>query len=98
MPFLAKEHVPIPAEDLLSWIFDNLSYDWDTPVYIDAADPSKSINARQAKSIIRKLAAGFQHAGLQKGETVCLHSFNHVRFYTILSEVLVDCWSSSTTQ
>jgi hypothetical protein len=32
MPFLAKEHVPIPTKDLLSWAFDDLSYDWDEPV------------------------------------------------------------------
>lgn len=32
MPFLAKENVPIPTKDLLSWAFDDLSYDWDKPV------------------------------------------------------------------
>jgi hypothetical protein len=32
MPFLAEEHVPIPTKDLLSWAFDDLSYDWDEPV------------------------------------------------------------------
>jgi long-subunit acyl-CoA synthetase (AMP-forming) len=83
MPFLAKEHVDLPTKDLLSWIFDEKSYDWDEPMYIDAADPSQSINARQAKSIVRKLAAGLRHVGLQKGETVCLHAFNHVNATTL---------------
>lgn len=32
MPFLAKEHYPVPTKDLLSWTFDDLSYDWDDPV------------------------------------------------------------------
>jgi hypothetical protein len=32
MPFLAKENVPIPTKDLLSWAFDDLAYDWDKPV------------------------------------------------------------------
>jgi hypothetical protein len=32
MPFLAKEHHPVPTKDLLSWTFDDLSYDWDDPV------------------------------------------------------------------
>jgi hypothetical protein len=32
MPFLAETHVPIPNQDLLSWMFDNPSYDIDMPV------------------------------------------------------------------
>jgi hypothetical protein len=32
MPFLAKEHHPVPTKDLLSWTFDGLAYDWDDPV------------------------------------------------------------------
>lgn len=32
MPFLAKEHHPVPTKDLLSWTFDDLAYDWDDPV------------------------------------------------------------------
>lgn len=34
MPFLAETHVPIPNQDLLSWMFDNSSYDEDIPVSI----------------------------------------------------------------
>jgi long-subunit acyl-CoA synthetase (AMP-forming) len=78
MPFLAAEHLPIPTKDLLSWMFDDIKYDIDKPLYIDAANPSQTISARQAKSTIRKLAAGLRNAGLQKGDTVCLHSANHV--------------------
>lgn len=53
-------------------------------IYIDASNPARSISARQARSIIRRLVAGFRAAGLDKGDTVCLHSFNDVvwpRFY-----------------
>ena len=82
MPFLAKEHLPLPNKDLLSWIFDDIKYDWEKPLYIDAADPGNSISARQAKSIIRRLAAGLRHAGLREGETVCVHSANHVGLAT----------------
>jgi 4-coumarate--CoA ligase len=45
-------------------------------IYIDALDPKNSISARQARTVIRQLAAGFRALGLQPGETVCIHSFN----------------------
>ena len=32
MVFLAEQVVPVPAKDILSWIFDDLPYDGDTPV------------------------------------------------------------------
>ena len=85
MPFLAKQHVQVPTKDLLSWIFDDIKYDWDKPMYVDASDPSQSISERQAKSIVRKLAAGFRNAGLQPGDTVCLHAANHVHSPHVLN-------------
>lgn len=32
MPFLAEEHIDIPATDLLSWMFNNQTYDANKPV------------------------------------------------------------------
>jgi 4-coumarate--CoA ligase len=32
MPFLAKEHISVPNKDLLSWMFDDQTYDKDAPV------------------------------------------------------------------
>lgn len=33
MPFLAKEHIPIPTKDVISWCYDNRhSFDQDKPV------------------------------------------------------------------
>src|SRR5277367_4233246 len=49
-------------------------------IYIDAVNPSRSISSRQARSIIRKLVAGFHAAGLRKGDCVCLHSFNDIQY------------------
>ncbi|KIW01906.1 uncharacterized protein PV09_06747 [Verruconis gallopava] len=97
MPFLAKEHVPIPKKDLISWIFDDIGYDSDMPVYIDAADPSKSISARQARSMIRRLVAGFHSAGLQKGDAVCVHSFNNLYYpITVLGIIGAGCVYTGT--
>ena len=32
MPFLAEEHIDIPSTDLLSWMFDQETYDANKPV------------------------------------------------------------------
>jgi hypothetical protein len=32
MPFLAERKLPIPTKDLLSWTFDEPTYDVDKPV------------------------------------------------------------------
>jgi hypothetical protein len=34
MPFLAEEHIDIPATDLLSWMFDRQTYDDEKPVMV----------------------------------------------------------------
>ncbi|KIW86931.1 uncharacterized protein Z519_12396 [Cladophialophora bantiana CBS 173.52] len=83
MPFLAQKFVPIPNKDILSWMFDKPKFNQDRPVYIDAIDPSRSISARQARVIIRKLAAGFHAAGVIPGDCVCVHSFNNI-YYPML--------------
>ncbi len=80
MPFLAQEHVDIPNKDILSWTFDDLKYDWDEPIYIDALNPKNSISARQARTLIRQLAAGFRANGLQPGDCFCINSFNDIHY------------------
>lgn len=79
MPFLATKHVEIPTKDILTWLIDDSRCDPEQPIYIDAAHPSRSYNLRQARTAIRKLCAGFKAVGLQKGDVVCLVSFNDVR-------------------
>ncbi|PVH90826.1 acetyl-CoA synthetase-like protein [Periconia macrospinosa] len=83
MPFLAKQHSSISNQDLLSWLFDEPQYDLDKPVYIDAADSSRSISGRQGRSIVRRVAAGLRIQGLQDGDCVVVASFNNI-YYPIL--------------
>ncbi|KAF2032209.1 4-coumarate-CoA ligase-like protein [Setomelanomma holmii] len=90
MPILAKEYIPIATKDILSWIYDDLAYDQDTPIYIDANAPSHSISAAQAKTLIRKLVAGLQHEGIRPGDTVLAHSFNNL-YYPILVLGIIAC-------
>ncbi|KAF8856995.1 AMP-binding enzyme [Acephala macrosclerotiorum] len=80
MYFPAERQHPIPTKDLLSWTFDDIKYDLDEPIYIDAKNPSNSISANQARVLIRKLAAGLRAAGLKKGDCVCLSSFNDIHY------------------
>ncbi|KAF2464098.1 4-coumarate-CoA ligase-like protein [Lindgomyces ingoldianus] len=80
MPFLAEEHIAIPNKDLLSWMFDGQTYDQDKPIYIDAADPSRTICSRQARSTVRKLCAGFKTIGLKEDDCVCMLSFNDIYY------------------
>ncbi|KAF2270820.1 acetyl-CoA synthetase-like protein [Lojkania enalia] len=83
MPFLAKEIIDIPTKDILSWISDGPEYDQSKPLYTDATNPSNSISAARAKRLIKQLIRGFQEAGLKKGDTVLIHSFNNI-FYPII--------------
>lgn len=113
MVFLAEETLPVPAKDIVSWIFDDVPYDQDQPVsdrifhhldsngldgfgaatnililkmYIDAADPERTISANQGRIMLRKLVAGLRRWGIQPGyeDVVCLHAFNDI-LYPILS-------------
>ncbi|KAG0650962.1 Acyl-ligase azaF [Hyphodiscus hymeniophilus] len=68
MVFKAERTIDIPNKDLLSWTFDENKWEQDEPRYIDAKDPKRSISLKQARSIIRKLVAGFHAAGLKKGD------------------------------
>ncbi|KAK5121310.1 hypothetical protein LTR85_005476 [Meristemomyces frigidus] len=89
MPIFAQQHLPIPTKDLLSWCHDNRSaFDQDKAIYIDCANPKRSISANQAYTLIRKLTAGFRAAGLQKGDCVCLHAFNNL-YYPLLVQGIV---------
>ncbi|KAF2847838.1 4-coumarate-CoA ligase-like protein [Plenodomus tracheiphilus IPT5] len=80
MPFLATEHIEIPTKDLLSWMFDDQTYDQDIPIYTDAANPTRTISSRLARTLTRKLCAGFTSLGLKAGDCVCLLSFNNIYY------------------
>jgi acyl-CoA synthetase (AMP-forming)/AMP-acid ligase II len=80
MPFLAQEHFPIPTKDISSWTFDEVRHDWDEPIYIDGNNPKNSISTHQALKLTRKLAAGFKAIGAQRGDCICINSFNDIHY------------------
>ena len=67
----------ILGTDIISWTLDNHSYG-DKRIYIDADAPERSISAHEARSMVRKLIAGFHAIGLQPGDCVCVYAFNDV--------------------
>ncbi|KAF2233529.1 acetyl-CoA synthetase-like protein [Viridothelium virens] len=83
MPFLADKSCPLPTQDICSWIFDEPKYDIDQPIFLEATNPSNHITAKQARSLVRKLCAGFRKAGLKPGDCVTIHAFNSI-YYPII--------------
>ncbi|KAL4977175.1 hypothetical protein BDW66DRAFT_165913 [Aspergillus desertorum] len=64
MFFEPELRVPIPATDILTYIFANPYYDPNKPVYIDASNPTRSISLVQARTSIRQLIAGLGARGI----------------------------------
>ncbi|KAL3487816.1 hypothetical protein BJX62DRAFT_212867 [Aspergillus germanicus] len=88
MIFEPERRVPIPATDILTYLFSNPKYDTDKPVYIDVANPSRSISQNQARTIIRQLIAGLHAWGVKEGDCVAIHSFNDI-YYSMLVLAIV---------
>ncbi|KEQ63309.1 acetyl-CoA synthetase-like protein [Aureobasidium melanogenum CBS 110374] len=80
MVYRPSEYREVPPVDLLSWIFENNGVDPEIDILIDAANHGNRLNTRQAVSLIRKLIAGFRMAGLEAGDTVCVHAFNSILY------------------
>ena len=70
--------IPIPGENLLSYLFGNGGgYSTDS-VWIDAQDDGKSLSLDSALVWIRRLALGLDRAGVKPGEIVMVISPNHI--------------------
>ncbi|KAF2806774.1 AMP-binding enzyme [Mytilinidion resinicola] len=93
----ADRTMSIPTKDILSWTFDNPQFDQDKKIYIDAVNPSRSITAREARTLIRKMVAGLRAAGLQKEDCVYLHSFNDIYYPIIFLSVIAadEVWTGT---
>lgn len=68
-----------PDVDAVTFAFENEGGNQDKPILIDVNDPSRFVTPRTARTIVRKLVAGFKAEGLEPGDCVCIHSFNQVR-------------------
>ena len=59
-------------------------------MYIDAANPERTISANQARMIVRKLTAGLRKWGVQPGQrdVVCLHAFNDIMYPMLILGII----------
>lgn len=82
MPFLSHQHPQIPTKDITSWLSRHNPEikDPNDPILIDVEQPSRFYTHSTAKSTVRKLIAGLRARGLQKGQCVCVHSFNDIDY------------------
>lgn len=70
----------IPELDILTYLFGDGSPERlsDEPLWINAADTSKSISPRAGLEWIKRLAVGLDKLGVQKGEVVMIVTPNHI--------------------
>ncbi|KAL4925699.1 acyl--CoA ligase [Aspergillus undulatus] len=90
MIFEPLHRVLIPYTDIVTYLFSNPKYDPDRPVFIDVANPSRSISFNQARAIVRQLIAGLRAWGIKEGDCVAIHSFNDI-YYPMLVLSIVGC-------
>ena len=55
---------------------------------IDPSNPSTYYSHSSAKKLIRQLIAGLHAAGLKRGDTVCIHSFNSITYPLIVLAII----------
>ncbi|KAJ0422950.1 hypothetical protein BJY00DRAFT_62817 [Aspergillus carlsbadensis] len=90
MIFEPERRVPIPATDVLTYLFADPKYDANKPLFVDVANPSRNISYNQARTIIRQLIAGLRAWGVTERDCVAIHSFNDI-YYCMLVLAIVGC-------
>ncbi|PLB53987.1 acetyl-CoA synthetase-like protein [Aspergillus steynii IBT 23096] len=72
------------SHDVVTFALDaRADYDASEPLFIDAQDPSRSLNGVQFPFLVRTLIAGLKAHGVGKGDCVVVHTGNNV-LYTAL--------------
>lgn len=70
---------PSPTLDIVSFALDAKRYEKaSVPLFIDAQNPARNLNALQLTKLVRTFVAGFQTLGVQKGDRVLVHMTNNV--------------------
>ncbi|KAF2269534.1 4-coumarate-CoA ligase [Lojkania enalia] len=78
MPSDSPFQIDIPATDLLTYLFPTSQTASDTPIWIDADDPSNALSPRQLLQWVKRLGAGLQGLGLKSQDVVMVYSHNHI--------------------
>ena len=73
--------VQVPVIDIVSFSFDKQNgYDDEMPLLVDADEPSRYLNNKTYRLLVRRLIAGFKAYGLQQGDSVLCQITNSVSY------------------
>ncbi|KAF2094440.1 4-coumarate-CoA ligase [Rhizodiscina lignyota] len=78
MPQQSPFQIDIPATDIFSFAFPPDEPLSDKPLYLDAADTSKSLSPRQVVQWVKRLGLGLQRVGLKEGDVAMVFSSSHI--------------------
>jgi 4-coumarate--CoA ligase len=79
MPFKSiYPDLDIPQTNILSYLFPPDQEPSDEPIWIDAAETSKSLSPRQLLQWVKRLADGLDKLGVAKQEAVLIYTPNHI--------------------
>ncbi|PKY03567.1 acetyl-CoA synthetase-like protein [Aspergillus campestris IBT 28561] len=78
-----------PYTDLLSFAFQGpVEYDQSRPLFIDAENPSRSLNASQFRLLVRTLIAGLKAHHVQRGDCVLVHLGNNIIYPALFFSII----------
>ncbi|PLN75743.1 acetyl-CoA synthetase-like protein [Aspergillus taichungensis] len=78
-----------PYTDLLSFAFQGpVGYDQSRPLFIDAENPSRSLNASQFRLLVRTLIAGLKAHHVQRGDCVLVHLGNNIVYPALFFSII----------
>ncbi|KAF8514420.1 acetyl-CoA synthetase-like protein [Hysterangium stoloniferum] len=69
----SKYDIPIPTQDILTWLFDDPTHDVDAPLFINHDIPGEIFTTRTLITAVRRIARGMRDiAKLKKNDVVLL--------------------------
>ncbi|ORY04362.1 hypothetical protein BCR34DRAFT_491628 [Clohesyomyces aquaticus] len=78
MPTQSPFQIDIPATDLLTYLFPSSQPVSDTPIWIDADEPSHSLSPRSLLRWAKRLGSGLHNLGLKKQDVILVYTHNHI--------------------
>ncbi|KAL1301944.1 hypothetical protein AAFC00_002403 [Neodothiora populina] len=75
-------------KDLVTFVLEHDDYHPDKEVLIDALNPLQSITLNQARRYVRKLVGGLRRHTITRGDTICVHAFNSVKYPLIFLGII----------
>jgi len=78
MPQKSPFQIDIPLTDVLSFVFPKDTAPYDQPIWINAAEPEKSLSPKQLLQWVKRLGVGLDKLGISRNDVVLTYSANHI--------------------